>query len=60
MGPMKKHLTYLWCELSGVVFLRLRGDHRRFIVHRICKEPTIKSNRKNYHHIIRKIISDNL
>ena len=58
-GPMKKHLTYLWCELNGVTPLRLRGDHRRFLVHRICKEPIINSNRKNYHDIIRKIISEN-
>ena len=55
-GPMKKHLSFLWSEINNIPQLRLRGDDRRFLIHKICESKRVRSNRQDFHKIIREII----
>ena len=46
---IRKHLTYVWCELNGVEHLRILPEHRELLVNEICKTSKINRKRQPYH-----------
>ena len=53
---VRKHLTYVWCELNGIEHLRIVPKHREILINEICNTPKIKKQRTSYHKIIIQII----
>ena len=56
---MRKHLTYIWCELNNVPYLNIDPEHRMFLLREISKTPKSGLSRKSYHKIIYDIIQEN-
>ena len=55
---VRKHLTYVWCELNQVDHLRILPEHIDLLVSNICETPRINQKRKSYHKIIKEVIHD--
>ena len=55
---VRKHLTYIWCELNGVKYLKILPEHRDILIDKISKTPKIRKQRKSYHKIIAEIIQN--
>ena len=53
---LKKHLTYIWCELNDIEKLRILPKHREMLIDEICSAKKIKKQRMSYHKIIEQAI----
>ena len=56
---LRKHLTYIWCELNCVPHLRIEPDHRLFLLREISRAPKSGRLRKPYQRIISDIVKEN-
>ena len=53
---LRKHLPYVWGKLNGIEPLRIKPEHRAFLIGEISKAPVLGVNRGAYHGIIAEVI----
>ena len=44
----RKHSTYVWWEINGIEHLRIKPEHRSFLVNKICETLLVKKQLRSY------------